>query len=131
MRTSINKIILIIFSSCIFNFLLADDTSLKERLIKQNETLKERLLAAEEKIKKEREKKVGIKFNTTKDLFEQMKENRRVQEGQVLNTKDEVNSVEETSSDKLNMTEAKATCLDIGFKKGTEKFGECVLQLTK
>ncbi len=27
--------------------------------------------------------------------------------------------------------EAKASCLDIGFKKGTEEFGECVLDLTE
>ena len=30
-----------------------------------------------------------------------------------------------------SIEEAKASCKDIGFKEGTEKFGECVLQLTK
>ena len=131
MRTSINKIILIIFSSCMFNFLLADDASLKERILADDTSLKEQLLRAEERIKKERDNKIGIKFNTTKDLLKQMKENSRIQEGEVLNANDEVNIMEETSSDILDMTEAKATCLDIGFKKGTEKFGECVLELTK
>ena len=38
---------------------------------------------------------------------------------------------EETNSDILNIEEAKASCKDIGFKEGTEKFGECVLELTR
>ena len=31
----------------------------------------------------------------------------------------------------IEISEAKSTCKDIGFKEGTEKFGECVLELTK
>ena len=31
----------------------------------------------------------------------------------------------------IGIEEAKANCKDIGFKEGTEKFGECVLELTK
>ena len=38
---------------------------------------------------------------------------------------------EQTNSDILDIEEAKANCKDIGFKEGTEKFGECVLELTK
>jgi hypothetical protein len=30
-----------------------------------------------------------------------------------------------------DIDEARASCLDIGFKKGTEEFGECVLDLTE
>ena len=37
----------------------------------------------------------------------------------------------ETNNDMIDISEAKANCKDIGFKEGTEKFGECVLELTK
>ena len=35
------------------------------------------------------------------------------------------------SSPKTSITDAKAQCTDIGFKKGTEKFGDCVLELVQ
>lgn len=38
--------------------------------------------------------------------------------------------VEEESAD-FDINEAIITCKDLGFKKGTEKFGECVLKLTE
>ena len=31
----------------------------------------------------------------------------------------------------INIEDAKSICEDIGFVKGTEKFGECVLELYK
>ena len=31
----------------------------------------------------------------------------------------------------ISLDEAKAQCADLGFKKGTEKFGDCVLKLSK
>tara|TARA_Y100001934_G_scaffold39083_1_gene45843 strand:+ start:509 stop:1249 length:741 start_codon:yes stop_codon:yes gene_type:complete len=34
-------------------------------------------------------------------------------------------------TDSSNMQEAKKECSELGFKTGTEKFGECVLQLTE
>jgi len=34
-----------------------------------------------------------------------------------------------TPQPKTSITDAKSQCSDIGFKKGTEKFGECVLEL--
>ena len=34
-----------------------------------------------------------------------------------------------TTPPKTSITDAKSQCTDIGFKKGTEKFGECVLEL--
>ena len=34
-----------------------------------------------------------------------------------------------TPAPKTSITDAKEQCTDIGFKKGTEKFGECVLEL--
>jgi len=37
----------------------------------------------------------------------------------------------DTIINETGIEEAKVTCLDIGFKKGTEKFSECVLELTK
>ena len=40
-------------------------------------------------------------------------------------------NLEEDNNLELNMEEAKMNCKDIGFKEGTEKFGECVLELTK
>jgi hypothetical protein len=41
--------------------------------------------------------------------------------------------VSTTKSDKsaLSIDEAKNKCADLGFAKGTEKFGECVLKLSK
>ena len=36
-----------------------------------------------------------------------------------------------TKSNKTNFDSAKKQCEEIGFKKGTEKFGECVLDLTE
>jgi len=30
-----------------------------------------------------------------------------------------------------NLADAKAKCLDLGFKNGTDGFGKCVLQLSK
>jgi len=41
--------------------------------------------------------------------------------------KSESNSV--TTQSKIPITDAKAQCTDIGFKTGTERFGECVLEL--
>ena len=41
--------------------------------------------------------------------------------------KSESNSV--TTQSKISITDAKAQCTDIGFKTGTERFGECVLEL--
>ena len=38
---------------------------------------------------------------------------------------------QEMRENSTSIDEAKTTCLDLGFKEGTEKFGECVLQLTK
>ena len=32
---------------------------------------------------------------------------------------------------KINMEDAKAKCISLGFKEKTEKFGSCVLELTK
>lgn len=37
----------------------------------------------------------------------------------------------ETSPPKLSMDQAKYQCKDLGFKPGTEKFGNCVLELSK
>ena len=37
----------------------------------------------------------------------------------------------ETIPDKMDIGEAKLHCKDIGFTEGTEKFGQCVLDLTK
>ena len=34
-----------------------------------------------------------------------------------------------TSSPKVSIDDAKVQCTDIGFKAGTEKFGDCVLEL--
>ena len=34
-----------------------------------------------------------------------------------------------TTPPKTSITDAKSQCSDIGFKKGTEKFGDCVLEL--
>ena len=34
-----------------------------------------------------------------------------------------------TPTPKTSITDAKSQCTDIGFKAGTEKFGECVLEL--
>jgi len=36
-----------------------------------------------------------------------------------------------TNNNKINFDTAKKQCEEIGFKKGTEKFGECVLDLTE
>jgi len=36
-----------------------------------------------------------------------------------------------TSSPKVTIDDAKKQCEDIGFKAGTEKFGECVLRLNR
>jgi len=36
-----------------------------------------------------------------------------------------------TTSTKVSIDDAKAQCSDIGFKAGTEKFGECVMELMK
>jgi len=103
----------------------------------------------EELIKQKRSKHIGIKFNSIKDLREQMIENERIQnetalkneENQTddkkiitdnLSTEDNNNSNNannETSPVNLEIEEAKSTCADIGFKEGTEKFGECVLKL--
>ena len=35
------------------------------------------------------------------------------------------------SESKTDMTSAMSKCSDLGFKKGTEKFGDCVLKLSK
>ena len=37
----------------------------------------------------------------------------------------------ENNLDSLSMDEAKNNCKDIGYKEGTERFGQCVLDLTK
>ena len=37
----------------------------------------------------------------------------------------------ETSSPKLSMEQAKFQCKDIGYKYGTEKFGNCVLEFMR
>jgi hypothetical protein len=34
-----------------------------------------------------------------------------------------------TTTSRISITDAKAQCSDIGFKTGTERFGECVLEL--
>jgi TPR repeat protein len=36
-----------------------------------------------------------------------------------------------SESNKTDMTSAMSKCSDLGFKKGTEKFGDCVLKLSK
>jgi hypothetical protein len=56
------------------------------------------------------------------------KENERLQkEIARLKGKPETPSLTDSS----NMQEAKKECSELGFKTGTEKFGECVLQLTE
>jgi len=35
------------------------------------------------------------------------------------------------SATNLTMEQAKAKCIDLGFKTGTESFGQCVLKMTK
>ena len=35
------------------------------------------------------------------------------------------------NTSKINMEDAKAKCVFLGFKSGTEKFGTCVLELTR
>ena len=35
------------------------------------------------------------------------------------------------STPNLSMEQAKAKCIDLGFKTGTESFGQCVLKMTK
>ena len=34
-------------------------------------------------------------------------------------------------STSLSIEQAKAKCVDLGFKQGTEQFGNCVLKFTK
>ena len=46
-------------------------------------------------------------------------------------TDNELDSEDKSDNTDIGIEEAKASCKDIGFKKGTEKFGECVLELTK
>ena len=41
------------------------------------------------------------------------------------------NSQTSNASTKLSIAEAKTQCEDIGFKVGTEKFADCVLELTE
>ena len=36
-----------------------------------------------------------------------------------------------TQTETLSLKKAKEECAGLGFKKGTEKYGECVLQLHK
>jgi len=40
-----------------------------------------------------------------------------------------LSTTQKTTTPKVSIDDAKAQCSDIGFKKGTEKFGECVLEL--
>lgn len=146
MCIKINRIVVLIFSIVFLSNTKADETSLKERLINTEKNNKE---FVEELIKQKRSKHIGIKFNSIKDLREQMIENERIQnetalkneENQTddkkiitdnLSTEDNNNSNNannETSPVNLEIEEAKSTCADIGFKEGTEKFGECVLKL--
>ena len=46
-------------------------------------------------------------------------------------TDNELASEDKSDNIDIGIEEAKANCKDIGFKEGTEKFGECVLELTK
>jgi hypothetical protein len=49
----------------------------------------------------------------------------------INNTKmDKNKSIMTSDKDKMDMKDAKANCISLGFKPKTEKFGECVLQLT-
>jgi hypothetical protein len=47
-----------------------------------------------------------------------------------INTQDTL-TIDPPKKQKIEINEAKAQCLDIGFKPGTENFGKCVLELTK
>ncbi len=47
-----------------------------------------------------------------------------------INKKNEMNA-SERATPSLDMSEAKRKCLDLGFKPKTEKFGKCVLELSK
>ena len=40
-------------------------------------------------------------------------------------------SLSNSVSTKMSFQEAKRECAELGFKKGTEKYGECVLELYK
>ena len=54
---------------------------------------------------------------------------REIDNTEVIEEKIELEQEEDDNN--FNIEEAKASCKDIGFKEGTEKFGECVLELTK
>ena len=73
-------------------------------------------------------------FNENQNLSEVITRSKNEIMMEVNNIKslfDNSKKISEIRENSTSIDEAKTTCLDLGFKEGTEKFGECVLQLTK
>ena len=77
-----------------------------------------------------KQNKNGTKYNSTKKYINKNGNNNTNNNSNASNTTKYIYT-DSAKNDKTNFDNAKKECEEIGFKKGTEKFGECVLDLTE